>query len=63
MRFVVRIVALSLVALLLFLAGAVLVRSWLQRQHAQIQAEAIETKRTQFNATSEDASNQCNGRF
>lgn len=50
MRFVVRIVALSLVALLLFLAGAVLVRSWLQRQHAQIQAEAIETKRTQFNA-------------
>jgi len=48
MRFAVRIVALSVVALLLFLAGALLVRSWLQRQHAQIQAEAIAAKQKQF---------------
>lgn len=53
MRFAVRIVALSLVALLLFLAGALLVRSWLQRQHAQIQAEAIATKRSQFMAAAD----------
>ncbi|MCC6414282.1 MAG: hypothetical protein IT582_00005, partial [Opitutaceae bacterium] len=53
MRYATRIVALSIVALLLFLVGALAVQTWLNRQHSQIQAEAIAAKRVQFDAAAQ----------
>lgn len=48
MRHTVRLVALSALLLLLFLAAALLAQTWLQRQNTRAQADAIEAKRKQF---------------
>ena len=49
----VRIITLSLVLLLLFLAAALGAQSWLQQQHARLQTQAIAAKQRQLAAALE----------
>lgn len=50
MRYAARLIASFALVLVLFLAGILWAQSWLRRQHAHIQAEAMAAKRRQFAA-------------